>query len=367
MSNNSEAKSILLLERKLARLELALTECELLLENRSRELYFQVEETKKALSKAEVESTHARDAEQFASSILQSVSDVIIVTTLTGEIIQVNEAIEPLLGFSVEELVGKKIESIVPETFRTDHPAKMKRAAQTINRTNISESKSLNFAMQRQLSALHKSGIHVPVEITVTTVQHKSSYHFVGVLRDCRERIAVENALNTIANTDSLTQLANRRKLESVFNEVLLQSRQSPQKNDVIALFLLDLDGFKPVNDQYGHDAGDEVLMTIANRLQEVTRDADVTARLGGDEFVVLTKLKQDRKVIEHISERIRQAVDEPIMFKGHHLKVSASIGVCLHRNNETLEKLLHGADKAMYQSKLNGKNGWSLYSDDSV
>jgi two-component system, cell cycle response regulator len=169
-----------------------------------------------------------------------------------------------------------------------------------------------------------------------------------------------------LAFTDPLTQLANRRHLLQHLERVTASCIRHKIYG---ALLLIDLDGFKLVNDEYGHDAGDAVLIEIAIRFISSIRSEDVVSRLGGDEFVVLVDhLDTDKKIAQtkamHIAEKIISLADTPIEFKNNYLQIGASIGICmLGFEKQDGEATLRKADIAMYRAKKTGK-GRAAFSD---
>jgi diguanylate cyclase (GGDEF)-like protein len=152
------------------------------------------------------------------------------------------------------------------------------------------------------------------------------------------------------AETDPLTGLANRSGLNARAHELL-------QQDGTHSLMLLDLDRFKPVNDEFGHQAGDEVLVTVAKRLTAIVRSPDTVARLGGDEFVVLVADTADPLTLSSLATRIQAALREPIDFIGGQTQIDSSLGVaCFPADGKTLTELLVSADQAMYRAKQAGR-----------
>jgi diguanylate cyclase (GGDEF)-like protein len=159
------------------------------------------------------------------------------------------------------------------------------------------------------------------------------------------------------ANSDPLTGLANRRgilqKLDAAFKA------QKP-----LALFYLDLDKFKPVNDQYGHEMGDKVLKRVAELFLACVRDGDVVARLGGDEFLILLYGLTERKLLEERAQKILDIINEPIWLDDLRIKLGASIGITVApTDGATVEALMNAADETMYAVKKAGRNGYKFYS----
>lgn len=160
--------------------------------------------------------------------------------------------------------------------------------------------------------------------------------------------------------TDPLTGLGNRQQLQNHIDRLA----QDPDATGLSAVLLMDLDHFKPVNDTYGHAAGDQVLTEVGERIRALVRDTDLAVRLGGDEFaIVLSSLKHET-TIQALGERLIDAVSQPYHLERGRVSVSASVGAAVLRPGDTLETALHNADMAMYSIKRSGRNGFALYSD---
>jgi len=185
-----------------------------------------------------------------------------------------------------------------------------------------------------------------------------------GVANDVTERKRAETAVRAIAVTDALTGLANRLGFEARLSESLQQCRRQPAER--LALLLIDLDFFKQVNDTYGHDAGDRVLITVARRLQEAVRKTDFVGRLGGDEFVLLLDRVDELAVVERIAQSIVASLCQPIAIgAGREVRIGSSIGIALtDAATDNGEVILKQSDIAMYQAKQAGRNTYRFYSD---
>ena len=170
-----------------------------------------------------------------------------------------------------------------------------------------------------------------------------------------------------LAHTDPLTNLPNRRLLSKHFDKLMASSIRRKVHS---AVLLIDLDEFKVLNDKYGHDAGDEVLVEIADRIRSITRAEDVAARLGGDEFILLiSQLHADEQtaynIASGITEKLINLISQPIIFEGIRLQVGASVGIRLLGLEEMdTEKAIREADTAMYNAKQAGK-GRAMFFDD--
>ncbi len=182
----------------------------------------------------------------------------------------------------------------------------------------------------------------------------------IGVFSDISDRREREAAILRLSQEDALTGLPNRRLLDDRLQQAL---RQALRREHVVALLLVDLDGFKNVNDTHGHAAGDEVLVTVARRLVGCVRASDTVARLGGDEFVVLLNQPVLGADAQLVAQKIIQAVAEPIVRAGVPLQVGASIGIALHPQDAAdAEGMMRAADIAMYRAKQAGRGTWAFY-----
>ena len=155
---------------------------------------------------------------------------------------------------------------------------------------------------------------------------------------------------------DPLTAVYNRYGLMTHLEKSI---QRAQRRNELLAVILIDLDGFKPVNDQHGHEAGDVLLQTIARRLQREARDSDCVARMGGDEFVVVTETVTSEASVLEIGHRLRQAITQPVNLpSGESVSIGASVGICTGRGGEQSgSDLIRGADQAMYRVKREHKN----------
>ncbi len=178
----------------------------------------------------------------------------------------------------------------------------------------------------------------------------------VGVRSDVTELKNSEEHIRHLANHDALTGLPNRRLLEDRMKQAFGVARRT---RSMLAVMVIDLDRFKQVNDTYGHDVGDMVLLTIASRLRSCVREVDTVARLGGDEFVVLLPQVRESADAMRIAEKIIAEVGKPVPAGGHDHELGASVGISIHpQDGDDAETLLRAADDAMYGVKAAGRNG---------
>jgi len=207
-----------------------------------------------------------------------------------------------------------------------------------------------------------KNGEIYPAQLNITAVKNDSGsvVNYVGTFTDISIRKATEARIGFLANHDGLTELPNRELFYDRLSQAFSQARR---KNENFAILFLDLDGFKPINDTYGHEAGDTVLKVVAKRLQACVRNMDTIARMGGDEFAVIVTALQDPLSTEMIAQKIIRTIAEDIKITAKtSCMIGVSIGIASYPDNGTeLDKLMHAADTAMYASKAAGKNRYTL------
>ncbi len=182
---------------------------------------------------------------------------------------------------------------------------------------------------------------------------------FRGTASDITDEVAAHAQIQHLSLHDALTGLPNRNKLARYLEDALALKEQSA----ALTLLMIDLDNFKPINDSLGHPAGDAVLLEVAIRLRECTRDIDLVARLGGDEFVLVLHGMDSHAEIDRFCERLLDSLHQPINYDHHTLHIGASIGIALSRRQGHLpEELIRCADIALYQAKSNGKKTWCYF-----
>ncbi|ROL78383.1 EAL domain-containing protein [Pseudomonas vranovensis] len=181
-----------------------------------------------------------------------------------------------------------------------------------------------------------------------------------GTASDITDEVAAHARIQHLSMHDALTGLANRNKLSRFLDQALLKGQDATP----LTLLLLDLDSFKPINDSLGHAAGDGVLLEVAARLRESTRDGDLVARLGGDEFVLVMNGMDSRNEIDRFCARLIDSLHQPIYFEEQALHIGASLGVAQTRlQGFDAGELIRCADIALYQAKAEGKNTWRYFS----
>ncbi|CAK0754570.1 diguanylate cyclase [Gammaproteobacteria bacterium] len=299
------------------------------------------------------ERKRAEDSLRLAASVFSNAQEGIVITDPGNRIIDVNQAFTRITGYEHEEVLGKN-----PNLLRSDRQdeAFYARMWQSIQMTGT---------WQGEIWNRNKSGVPYPEMLAISAVPDDTGevQHYVGVFSDISLIKAHEAELESIAYYDPLTGVPNRRLLVDRLSQSMAHAQRSGR---LLAICYFDLDGFKPVNDHLGHDAGDQLLVEITCRLQNLLRAGDTLARVGGDEFALLLgNLEQDTKCFD-ILERVLASIKMPVSIKNQSVSVSASIGVTLFPgDNVDAGNLLHHADEAMYQAKKAGKNRFNFFNSE--
>lgn len=274
------------------------------------------------------------------------------IADLQGAFLQVNQSLCHVLGYRHEELCGQSWDDLlVPEDIRS-----FQRSQQQIQQGEIED-----FRMEYRFLTNQGHVVHGLLQVALLRDQIGGPLHLLSQFVDISDRKRAEEQLRHTSLHDTLTSLPNRALLTERIEAILLQYKRNSLKQ--FAVLFIDVDRFKVLNDSLGHQAGDQLLVAIANRLLTVTRNHDTIARLGGDEFVVLlTELTGLRDAI-FIAERIAEILATPLQIEGREVRPTASIGIVLGREEYTCaSELLRDADIAMYRAKNNGKAQYAVF-----
>ncbi|WP_076593443.1 diguanylate cyclase domain-containing protein [Herminiimonas arsenitoxidans] len=320
-----------------------------LVQERTREIEKKAGALEEALAQQLIIQERLRDSEAELRATLQNANDAFIAMDQNGIIVDWNEQAEHLLGWTRREAIGQNLsEMVVPPAMREDYAQDLQHFIAT------GESNIIN--QRIEVTALRRDGVEFPIELAVACVPRRDGYLFIAFLHDITERKLLQASLMGMALKDALTDLPNRRALMQKLPESIARAARLGKP---LAVLFLDLDGFKGINDGYGHEAGDELLRTIGQRLSGAVRTTDTVARLAGDEFViVLEMINGDADAIE-VADKILQTLQQPFTLTAATVSISASIGIAMHwpEDSTTAEQLITLADGAMYVAKKNGKN----------
>jgi len=286
-----------------------------------------------------------------ASTVFNNTKDGILITDKNRNIIAINKAFTAITGYTEEEVIGQN-----PRLLKSD------RHDQKFYKT-LWKSVSSTGQWQGDIWNRRKDGTVVPVWQNISIVKDDKGNvkNYTSVFSDISSIKEYEEQLKHAAHHDALTGLANR----VLFGVHLDHNLQKAKRNKGgFALLFLDLDGFKAVNDSMGHNAGDQLLQCVAQRLEECIRDEDTAARFGGDEFTIILEDIKQATDAELVTAKIINAISEPVVFGDQSISVSASIGISLYPDDgQECEELMHAADSAMFRAKSRGKNNYRLYS----
>lgn len=295
--------------------------------------------------------TSQRAAEGLFRAVFDGSPVATAVVDLDGRFVQVNDALAMICGRPADDLVGRGFAEVT-------HPDDVAVDEELL--AEVRAGRRGGYQMEKRF--LHRAGHEVWVELTVSAVHDAAGAvsHFVSHVEDISGRKALIDMVDSSedlaywATHDHLTGLPNRRYLDSYLTSNLGPRRRA---DDHLVVLFLDLDDFKPVNDEHGHQTGDEVLRTIARRLRSAAREDELVARYGGDEFVVVTTRARTAYDVSLLAERILGAVRTPIVgLTADPIRVGASVGIGHAHGDEDPAALLTRADAASYRAKRAGK-----------
>ena len=290
--------------------------------------------------------------ENMLKKIMDTASVAIFLVKLDGKIIQANQRMADMFGIPLKELEGIEYLALV-------HPEEREQARQTIL-ANLHRS-SHSIALDRRYWRADHSEFWGHLTGNSFYAPNGEHLGLVGVISDITERKEHEKQLQHIAHYDVLTTLPNRVLLADRLRQAMAQADRRTQ---LLAVAYLDIDGFKFVNDNYGHQTGDRLLITLAERMKHSMRECDTLARLGGDEFVaILVDIESAASCVPMLL-RLLDAASQVIAVDGTDLQVSASLGVTFYPQTDAVDpdQLFRQADHAMYQAKLSGKNRYHVF-----
>ena len=261
-----------------------------------------------------------------------------------GTITDVNPPLLQMLGYSLEEIVGRHALEFVAEDARG-------RVAQVM---------AAGEETRYDTALIHKDGSRVPVEFIVRTMLVQGQSQRMTIVRDIRPRLEAQARIHHLAHHDALTGLPNRAAFTDRANDLLVRARSDGRP---LALLFMDLDHFKRVNDSLGHPVGDMLLQTVAGRITATLREADLVSRFGGDEFVLLLHGEASEAAVAEVAARLLSAVGAPLDVEGIAISVTPSIGVALFpAHGDSAAELIKHADTAMYRAKARGRAGYEFF-----
>lgn len=288
-------------------------------------------------------------------AVIQHAMDGIITINELGEIQGFNPAAEEIFGYSQQEVMGKNVNILMAEPTRSEHDERIGHYVSTGEGRIIGH-------RGREVVAVRKGGEQFPMELSASEMFLHGQRFFIGIIRDITERKLAEQKITHMAHHDFLTGLPNRILFFDRLKQAISMAERGGQKGAVV---FLDLDGFKGVNDQVGHDAGDLLLQEVSRRLVGIVRASDTMARVGGDEFTFVLNNIGVAENVAAMARKMIAALSEPFDLKGQQCKIGGSIGISIFPDDSSeFGALLKQADEAMYLAKQCGKNTYQFYRD---
>ncbi len=295
-----------------------------------------------------------RASGQRISAVLDHVVDGLITFDESRRVESFNPAAQRLFGYEGGEVIGQDLMLLIAESHRAEFIPQL--------RNTLRPGKRHPSSAAYETQGRRKDASVFPLELSINQVRLGNGPLYLGLLRDITERKAQTEALEYQALHDSLTGLPNRTFLVDRLEQALLGAQRERQPK---ALLVLDLNGFKQINDTLGHQHGDRVLQEVARRLRRVLRKADTVGRLGGDEFVVLPAGATDAPRAILIAGKVLEAVEAPFQLGEHTVEIGTSIGIAIYpEHGDDATTLARHADIAMYVAKR-ARTGYSVYAAD--
>jgi diguanylate cyclase (GGDEF)-like protein/PAS domain S-box-containing protein len=298
--------------------------------------------------------TAAKKSEEqltLAASVFANSREAIMITSTDSTIVDVNDAFTRITGYARGEVLGQTPHILASGRHDSDFYA-------TLWRSLSEKGHWYGEVWNRR-----KNGEVYAEMQTISTVRDAQgvAQHFVSLFSDITTLKEHQLQLEHIAHFDALTNLPNRVLLADRMRQSMASTLR---RGNLMAVAYLDLDGFKLINDQHGHEAGDKLLIALASHMREVLRDGDTLARIGGDEFVVVLVDLEDMQVCAPLLNRLLLAAAQTVTMDATDLQVSASVGVTFFQHGDEVdaEQLLRQADQAMYHAKLAGKNRYHVF-----
>ncbi|MGO1234099.1 MAG: diguanylate cyclase domain-containing protein, partial [Marinobacter sp.] len=290
----------------------------------------------------------ARSSEELrlAYQVFEHTHEMVVISDLSLNIIRANPAFIDVTGLPGRKVVHKKVTDFLVSEM----------AEQEIVywlQTQLATEKMWQGEVWLQTA----KGRATPFLVTVSAVTDSqgTAQQYVLTFTDITERVKSETRIRQLAHHDELTGLPNRAALEQHLRQTIDQCHTTGTR---FAVLCLDLDKFKPVNDIYGHQAGDEILVNVAKRLTNCLREGDFVGRRGGDEFQIITGPLRRPEDARPVAEKVVAVLNETFEIKGHIVDIGASVGVALYPDDGvTAMDLVNSADAAMYQVKASGRN----------
>jgi diguanylate cyclase (GGDEF)-like protein/PAS domain S-box-containing protein len=297
------------------------------------------------------ERKHSEEKLHLAANVFTHASEGIVITSPDGTIIDVNNAFSRTTGYQRDEIIGKNPNILSSKLQKKEFYSAMWHDL------------IKNGHWYGELWNRRKNGELYAEMLTISSIldSHGKVQNYVGIFSDITAQKEHEHQLEYIAHYDTLTGLPNRISNSDRLRQAMIQA---VQRDDRIAVLYLDLDGFKEINDHYGHNVGDKLLIALSSHMKQALREGDALSRLGGDEFVAILTDLNDISISFPIIQRLLDAASHAVEIDGVAIHVSASIGATFYPQNDDVDadQLIRQADQVMYEAKQAGKNRYCIF-----
>lgn len=297
--------------------------------------------------------TRRKNAENelvLASAVFEKMNDGVLITDAFQRIITINSAYSEISGYNIEEIRGK-----TPNTFSSGWHDEL-------FYQNLWNELNQEWHWRGEIADRRKKGELYTAELNIIALHDKEGKltNYISIVNDISEKKKKESLIHNLAYFDVLTNLPNRVLFqEHVINKIPALQRNSKK----MALFFIDMDNFKNINDAFGHFTGDKFLIEVAKSIKATLRDEDTLARLGGDEFTVMLGDAESVSEIAFVAKKIIERFQAPVIIEDREFYTGASIGISIYPDDgTTYEELVKAADTAMYHVKESGKNSYQFY-----
>ena len=301
------------------------------------------------------ERHEAREFQKLVGNIFEKTREGLVITDPKQAITFINAAFTKITGYTKEEAIGKNIHKLFPNNKGVKK-----------NMKEVETSLEENDYWQYKIWTRRKNGEEYLNNMTILriSISNEDVSAYACLFSDITEKEEKDNRLRYLATHDILTDLHNRDIFYQHTNRSLVEAKE---KKNLVAVLFLDLDGFKDINDQYGHHAGDALLKLIAQRLRHHTREEDSVARLGGDEFAILLSKVSSENEVKAVAQNILNAIAAPFNLGDFTIQITTSIGISIYSENSEIGMLIAEADQAMYKAKREGKNRISILQEEDT
>ncbi len=290
----------------------------------------------------------------LAATVFEHSPEGIVLSNADNKIIQINDAFTELTGYKIDDVLGKNPSMLSAGNQSNEFYQTMWQKINTQGKWS------------GEIYNRRKNGEVCPERITIIAIKNDQNQltHYIAIFNDLSQQKKAEQHIHFLAHYDPLTHLANRTLFTERLKQAILKSKR---RRKSIALLFIDLDRFKEINDSFGHKAGDQLLIQVANDIKGCIRDSDNAARLGGDEFLItLEELSHDELMVSApiVASKVLTALSHKYTLEMTHAYIGASIGIAIYPEDAlTADTLLQAADMAMYHAKGQGKNNFQFYS----